>query len=83
MQIRRYDIIYQVTDDLKAALEGMLKPEQRETELGRALVQRTFHISRVGTIAGCRVLAGTIQRDAPRPRDPREPRHRRLRRWIR
>jgi len=63
VQIRRYDIIYQVTDDLKAALEGMLKPEKRETELGRALVQRVFHISRVGTVAGCRVLAGTIQRD--------------------
>ena len=41
----------------------MLKPEKRETELGRALVQRVFHISRVGTVAGCRVLAGTIQRD--------------------
>ena len=63
VQIRRYDIIYQVTDDLKAALEGMLKPEKRETEMGRALVQRVFHISRVGTVAGCRVLAGTIQRD--------------------
>ena len=64
VQIRRYDIIYQVTDDLKAALEGMLKPEKQEKELGRALVQRTFHISRVGTVAGCRVLAGAIQRDA-------------------
>ena len=63
MQIRRYEIIYKVTDDLKAALEGMLKPEQREIELGRALVQRTFVISRVGTIAGCRVLSGTIQRN--------------------
>ncbi len=64
VQIRRYDIIYQVTDDLKAALEGMLKPERREKDLGRALVQRLFHISRVGTVAGCRVLAGVIQRDA-------------------
>jgi len=64
VQIRRYDIIYQVTGDLKAALEGMLKPEQREKELGRALVQRTFHISRLGTVAGCRVLAGVLQRDS-------------------
>jgi len=63
VQIRRYDIIYQVTEDLKAALEGMLKPEKRKTELGRALVQRVFHISRVGNVAGCRVLAGTIQRE--------------------
>src|ERR1700680_4248293 len=53
-----------MTADLKAALEGMLEPEHREIELGRALVQRTFTISRVGTIAGCRVLAGTIQRNA-------------------
>jgi translation initiation factor IF-2 len=64
VQIRRYDVIYQVTDDLKAALEGMLRPEKREVELGRALVQQTFHISRVGTVAGCRVLTGTVQRDA-------------------
>ena len=64
VQVRRYDIIYQITEDLKAALEGMLKPEEREAELGRALVQRTFQISRLGTIAGCRVLAGNIQRDA-------------------
>ena len=64
VQIRRYDIIYRVSEDLKAALEGMLKPEEREEELGRALVQRTFTISRLGTIAGCRVLAGNIQRDS-------------------
>lgn len=63
VQIRRYEIIYQVTDDLKLALEGMLKPEQREVGLGRALVQRTFLISRLGTIAGCRVLSGTIERN--------------------
>lgn len=63
VQIRRYDVIYQVTEDLKAALEGLLKPEHRETELGRALVLRIFHISRVGTVAGCRVLTGSVQRD--------------------
>jgi translation initiation factor IF-2 len=64
VQIRRYDIIYQVTGDLQAALEGMLRPEKREKELGRALVQQLFHISRIGTAAGCRVLAGTITRDS-------------------
>jgi len=64
VQIRRYEIIYKLTGDLKAALEGMLEPEKRDVELGRALVQRTFTISRVGTIAGCRVLAGNIQRNA-------------------
>ena len=63
VQVRRYDIIYQVTEELKAALEGMLKPEQRTTELGRALVQQVFNITRVGTVAGCRVISGVIQRD--------------------
>jgi len=62
VEIRRYDIIYQVTDDLRDLLEGKLKPEQRVADLGRALVQQTFSISRVGVIAGCRVLAGTIER---------------------
>jgi translation initiation factor IF-2 len=64
VQVRRYDIIYQVTDDLRKALEGMLAPEKRETELGRALVQRTFSISRLGVIAGCRVIGGIIARNA-------------------
>jgi translation initiation factor IF-2 len=64
VQVRRYDIIYQLTDDLKAALQGMLRPEMLERDLGRALVQQCFHISRVGTVAGCRVLAGSIVRDA-------------------
>jgi translation initiation factor IF-2 len=64
VQVRRYDIIYQVTDDLKKALEGMLAPEKRENELGRAVVQRTFSISRLGVIAGCRVIAGVIARNA-------------------
>jgi translation initiation factor IF-2 len=64
VQIRRYDIIYKVTDDLKASLEGMLKPEKREIDLGRALVQKAFAISRVGTVAGCRVLSGTVERNS-------------------
>lgn len=63
VQIRRYDVIYKITDDLKAAVEGMLEPEERVVELGRALVQRTFKISKVGTVAGCRVLSGTIERN--------------------
>ncbi len=64
VQIRRYEVIYKITDDLKAALEGMLKPEERERELGRALVQQVFKISRVGTIAGCRVLTGVVERNS-------------------
>ncbi len=62
VQIRRYDIIYKLTDDLRAALEGMLKPEEKETDTGRIAVLRKFVISHVGTIAGCRVLTGSIQR---------------------
>ena len=64
VQIRRYDIIYELTQDLKAALEGLLKPEIREVELGRAHVLKTFRISRVGTVAGCRVVQGVVTRDA-------------------
>jgi translation initiation factor IF-2 len=64
VQIRRYDIIYQLTADLKAALEGMLQPERRVVEMGRALVQRVYHISRVGSVAGCRVLSGVVPRDS-------------------
>lgn len=64
IEIRRYDVIYKITDDLKAAMEGMLKPEEREVSLGRALVQQVFRVSRVGAIAGCRVLSGVIERSA-------------------
>ncbi len=63
VEFRRYDVIYKVTEDLRAMLEGKLKPEEYTVELGRALVQQTFTISRVGTIAGCRVLSGTIERN--------------------
>ena len=64
VEIRRYDIIYKVTDDLKAMLEGRLKPEEQVVELGMAMVLQTFSISRTGTIAGCRVMRGNIQRDS-------------------
>ncbi len=63
VQIRRYDIIYKVSDDIKATLEGRLKPQEQVVEMGMALVLRTFAISKVGTVAGCRVMRGTIQRD--------------------
>jgi translation initiation factor IF-2 len=63
IQIRRYDIIYNLTDDVKKALEGMLKPVEQVKELGRAMVQRVFVVSRLGSIAGCRVMSGAIERD--------------------
>ncbi len=62
MEIRRYDIIYKVTDDLKAMLEGKLKPEERVIELGQAVVKQVFGISRVGAIAGCYVVRGSVER---------------------
>ncbi|QDT00462.1 translation initiation factor IF-2 [Adhaeretor mobilis] len=64
VQVRRYEVIYKITEDLKAAIEGLLKPEEREIDLGRALVQQIFKISRSGTIAGCRVLSGVVERNA-------------------
>ena len=64
VEIRRYDVIYKITDDIKATLEGRLKPDQQVVELGMAMVLRTFTISKVGTIAGCRVMRGSIHRDA-------------------
>src|SRR5438445_1201408 len=64
IQIREYNIIYNLTADVKAALEGKLKPEQRVVFLGRAVVRETFKISRVGTIAGCFVTEGTIERSS-------------------
>jgi translation initiation factor IF-2 len=62
VQVRRYEIIYKMTEDLRNALEGMLKPEEREKDLGRVLVQRVFSTSKIGSIAGCRIIAGTVER---------------------
>jgi translation initiation factor IF-2 len=62
--IRLYDIIYNLTDDVKAALQGKLKPREEVIHLGRAVVRETFKISRVGTIAGCYVTSGVIERSA-------------------
>lgn len=63
VEIRRYTIIYEVTEQIRLALQGLLRPEKVEVATGRAIVLRTFQISRFGTIAGCRVLNGTISRD--------------------
>ena len=63
VEIRRYDVIYKVTDDLRATLEGRLKPEEHVVEQGMAMVLQTFNISKAGTIAGCRVMRGSIQRE--------------------
>src|SRR6185437_5091829 len=64
VQIREYNIIYKLTQDIRAALEGKLKPREEVVHLGRAVVREVFKISRVGTIAGCYVTQGTIERSA-------------------
>ena len=62
VEIRRYDIIYKLAEDIKAIVEGRLRPEERVVELGRALVKTVFNITRVGAVAGCYVAQGQIER---------------------
>ena len=62
VDVRLYSIIYQITDDLRKALEGMLTPETREQAVGHLVVRQTFKVSRLGTVAGCYVTDGVIRR---------------------
>ena len=62
IDIRLYSIIYQAIDEIKAAMEGMLSPDVKENIVGTAEVRETFKISKVGTIAGCFVIDGKINR---------------------
>jgi translation initiation factor IF-2 len=64
VDIRTYRVIYEAVEDVRAALEGLLKPEEKEVILGEAEVLETFKVSKVGTIAGCMVRSGTIVRTA-------------------
>jgi len=64
ISIRTYDIIYRLLEDVEKALKGMLEPEIKETIIGQAQVLQTFTISKVGTIAGCKVMNGEIRRNA-------------------
>jgi translation initiation factor IF-2 len=64
VEIRSYTVIYKVTEELRAAMEGMLEPEEVEESLGMAEVRQTFRASRIGTIAGCFVVQGKITRGA-------------------
>jgi translation initiation factor IF-2 len=64
VDIRYYNIIYNVIDDVKAALSGMLAPETRERFLGNAEILEVFNISKVGKVAGCRVTDGSVKRGA-------------------
>jgi len=64
IEIRYYNIIYNLVDDVKAAMSGMLAPTLRETMLGNAQILEIFTISKVGQVAGCRVTDGVVQRGA-------------------
>jgi translation initiation factor IF-2 len=64
VDVRLYRVIYDAIDDIRSALAGLLSPEEKETELGRAEVRALFRVPRAGVIAGCYVLEGTILRNA-------------------
>jgi translation initiation factor IF-2 len=64
VDIRLYQVIYEAVDDLKKALAGLLKPEIKETVLGTAEVRNVFNLSKAGTVAGCYIVGGSIQRSA-------------------
>jgi len=64
VDIRLYNIIYRITDDLKKSMAGLLEPEEQERSLGRATVRATFKVSRIGTVAGCYVTSGLAVKSA-------------------
>jgi translation initiation factor IF-2 len=64
IEIRYYNIIYDLVDDIKAAMSGLLAPELRETMLGNAEILEVFNITKVGKVAGCRVTDGRVERGA-------------------
>jgi translation initiation factor IF-2 len=64
VDVRLYRVIYEAIDDIRAALTGMLKPEEQEVELGRAEVRALFRVPRIGVVGGCYVVSGTIPRNA-------------------
>jgi len=64
IEIRYYNIIYNLVDDVKQAMSGLLTPMRRETMLGNATILEIFKVSKVGNIAGCRVTDGTVERGA-------------------
>src|SRR5690606_1302535 len=64
IEIRYYNIIYDLIEDVKAAMSGLLKPERRETFIGYAEILEVFQITKVGKVAGCRVTEGIVERGA-------------------
>lgn len=64
IDIRYYNVIYDAVDEVKAALSGMLTPEQREEIIGMVEIREVYHISRIGKVAGCMVTEGIVKRDS-------------------
>ncbi len=64
VEIRLYNVIYRITEDLQKSMVGLLEPEETENSLGRAVVRAPFKISRVGTVAGCYVSSGHVTKNA-------------------
>jgi len=64
VDLRFYDVIYKVIEDIKSAMAGLLEPVYKENIIGRADIKQTFHVSKVGTVAGCYVTDGKIERAA-------------------
>ncbi|MGG4606418.1 translation initiation factor IF-2 [Paenalcaligenes sp. Me131] len=64
IDIRYYNIIYDAVDEVKAALSGMLTPEKREEVIGMVEIREVYHISRIGSVAGCMVTEGIVKRDS-------------------
>jgi translation initiation factor IF-2 len=64
VEIKLYDIIYNIINDVRAAMEGLLEPVYKEVALGRAEVRETFKVPKVGTIAGSYIMDGKVTRDA-------------------
>ncbi|MFO7588913.1 MAG: translation initiation factor IF-2 [Gemmatimonadota bacterium] len=65
VEIRTYSVIYEAVEEVKLALEGLLAPEEKEVVVGTAEVRQTFRVPKVGTVAGCYVSSGQIQRNLP------------------
>ena len=63
VDVRYYNIIYEMVDEIKAALTGMLAPEKKESVIGMVEIRQVFHISKIGTVAGCYVTDGMIKRN--------------------
>ncbi|HRZ90696.1 MAG TPA: EF-Tu/IF-2/RF-3 family GTPase, partial [Spirochaetia bacterium] len=64
VDIRKYNVIYKAVEEIEKAMEGMLAPEYKEQDIAQAEVRETFHVPKIGVVAGCMVTEGTVKRNA-------------------